>query len=63
MTLVEIDSLFKYPYDETNNDRLDGDEMCKVTHHEYKINPDGSLNVTRYDSTDFFKTGEIGSKN
>jgi hypothetical protein len=57
MRLVEIDSLFKYPYDSINNDRLEGDEMCKVTYHEYKISVDGSLKVIRYDTTGFFKTG------
>jgi hypothetical protein len=58
MTLIEIDSLFRYPYDEAENDRLDGDEMCKVTRHEYIINPDGSLKNLRYDTTAFFKAGD-----
>jgi hypothetical protein len=57
MRLVEIDSLFRYPYDSVNNDQLEGDEMCKVTNHEYKIQNDGSLKVIRYDTTGYFKTG------
>jgi hypothetical protein len=57
MRLVEIDSLFRYPYDSINNDRLEGEEMCKVTNHEYKIEVNGSLKVIRYDTTGYFKTG------
>lgn len=55
--LVAVDSLFKFPYDPTTNSPIEGEKTCKVTQHEYVVNADGRLKMTRYETTDFFNTG------